>query len=150
MAASRRRDTRAWGDVEPDESADWLHKRAPREWIQAALAELRRATTAFEGNDWGAGVAGCKRAAGMALNGALAVEPNEAWGRSYVDHVRALAGDETVPAAVRDACKVILETRPPNRHLLTLRAPSTHTRVVEAARDVMAHALAVVIRHEAG
>jgi hypothetical protein len=127
---------------------DWLRRYAPREWVQVALAELRRAVTAFETNDIGAGLAGCKRAAGMALNGALLVEPNEAWGRSFVDHVRALASDESVPIAVRDACKVLLDVRPPNPSLLTLRGPRTTDRVLEAARDIMAHALAVVMRHE--
>lgn len=127
---------------------DWLKKHTPREWVQIALAELRRATAAFEAKDMGAGLAGCKRAAGMALNGALLVEPNEAWGRSYVDHVRALGADAGVPEAVRNACKVLLETRPPNPHLLTLRVPGGNDRALEAARDVMAHALAVVMRHE--
>jgi HEPN domain-containing protein len=130
------------------EPPDWLHKHAPREWVQVGLAELRRATAAFEANDQAGGLAGCKRAAGMALNGALIVEPDPRWGRSFVDHLRALARDERVPAAVRDACNVLLEARPPNPHLLTLRVPRAHEKVLEAARDVMAHALAVVIRHE--
>jgi len=98
----------------------------------------------------GAGVASCKRAAGMALNGALSVAPDPRWGRTYVEHVRALSTDETVPVAVRDACTQLLDARPPNPHLLTLRVPRGNERIVEAARDVMAHALAVVIRHEAG
>ena len=126
----------------------WLRRYSPREWIQVALGELRRATTAFEAKDVGAGIAGCKRAAGMALNGALLVEPNDAWGRSYVEHVKALATDPLVPEAVRVACKVVLEARPPNPHLLTLRVPGGNDRALEAARDVMAHALAVVMRHE--
>jgi len=127
---------------------DWLHRRAPREWIQTGLAELRRAIGAFEARDVGAGLAGCKRAAGMALNGALLVEPDPRWGRSYVEHVKALGGDEAVPPAVRDACALLLELRPPNPHLLTLRGPHSNERAVEAARDIMAHALAVVMRHE--
>ncbi len=128
--------------------ADWLRRHSPREWIQVALAELRRATAAFESNDLGAGVAGCKRAAGMALNGALLVEPDDAWGRTYVDHLRALSGDMRVPIAVREACRVLLEARPPNPHLLVLRVPRSNERWLEAARDVMAHSLAVVMRHE--
>lgn len=134
-------------DSAPDPN-DWLRRHTPREWVQVALAELRRATAAFEAKDMGAGLAGCKRAAGMALNGALLVEPNEAWGRSYVDHVRALSAEPGVPEAVRSACKTLLETRPPNPHLLTLRVPGGNDRALEAARDVMAHALAVVMRHE--
>jgi hypothetical protein len=135
-------------DFERDPS-DWLRRHAPREWVQVALAELRRASAAFEAKDMGAGLAGCKRAAGMALNGALLVEPNEAWGRSYVDHVRALSTEAGIPEAVRSACSVLLEARPPNPHLLTLRVPGGNDRALEAARDIMAHALAVVMRHEA-
>ena len=127
---------------------DWLRKHSPHEWIRVGLAELRRAIAAFEAHDVAAGLASCKRAAGMALNGALVARPNASWGRSYVDHVRALSTDEQVPTAVRDACKLLLEVRPPNPHLLTLRVPRTNERVVEATRDIMAHALAVVMRHE--
>lgn len=130
------------------DKTDWLRRYAPREWVQLGLAELRRAISAFESNDVGAGIAGCKRAAGMALNGALIVEPDAAWGRSYVDHVKALSGDERVPVAVREACGVLLSARPPNATLLTLRVPRANERFIEATRDVMAHALAVVIRHE--
>ena len=130
------------------EPLDWLRRHAPREWIRIGLAELRRATQAFDAHDVGAGLAGCKRAAGMALNGALLVEPDERWGRSYVDHLRAVSTDEGVPPAVREACNVLLESRPPNPHLLMLRVPRTNERILEAARDVMAHALAVVLRHE--
>jgi hypothetical protein len=125
-----------------------LARYAPRQWVQLGLAELRRAVAAFEANDVGAGVAGCKRAAGMALNGALRVEPDPRWGRTYVDHVKGLSLDESVPLAVREACAQVLNARPPNATLLTLRGPRTHERIVEATRDVMAHALAVVLRHE--
>jgi HEPN domain-containing protein len=72
----------------------WLRKLSPDEWIQAALAELRRAEERVKANDLTAGLAGCKRAAGMALNGALIVAPNESWGRSFVDHVAALSPRE--------------------------------------------------------
>jgi HEPN domain-containing protein len=128
--------------------ADWLRAHSPREWVQAGLAELRKAEAAFEAGDVGAGIAGCKRAAGMALNGALLVEPAPSWGRSYVEHVRALASEERVPQAVRDASRTVLDARPPNASLLTLRVPRANERLLEAARDVMAHALAVVMRHE--
>ncbi len=73
---------------EPDH---WLRKLTPDEWIRAAMAELRRAEAAYAGGDGRGGSAGVKRAAGMALNAALIVEPDEKWGRSYVEHVKALA-----------------------------------------------------------
>ncbi len=125
----------------------WLFKHSPEEWIHAALAELRRAEGAYKANNPQAGLAACKRAAGMALNGALLVEPNESWGRSFVDHLYALGRDESVPAAVREACAVLLRTSAPGHDLLQLRSHRADERVVEAARDVMAHAYAVVQRH---
>ncbi len=128
-------------------SQEWLRKFSPDEWIAAAMGELRRAEDAYKRSDARAGVVGCKRAAGMALNGALVVEPNEAWGRTYVEHVTALAKEERVPEAVRSACKVLLETRAPSSDLLSLRSKAGDERVLEATRDVMAHAYAVVKRH---
>jgi HEPN domain-containing protein len=127
----------------------WLFKLSPDEWIRAGLADLRRAEEAYQSNSPRAGLAGAKRAAGMALNGALIVEPEEAWGRSYVDHLMALGRDAGVPARVREACRVLTESAPPAASkLVTLRTSSSDQRVLEAARDVIAHAYAVVKRHE--
>lgn len=126
----------------------WLLRLSPDEWIAAAMGELRRAEAAYAKNDARAGMIGAKRAAGMALNGALRVEPNEAWGRSYVQHVEALAKDDGVPPAVRSACVVLLESKAPGSDLLGLRSKAGDARVLEAAKDVMAHAYAVVKRHE--
>lgn len=131
-----------------DES-HWLRKLSPDEWIRAAMGELRRAEQAYGQKNTRAGLAGAKRAAGMALNGALIVEPDDAWGRSYVDHVVALARDDRAPARVREACKILGETPLPGAgKLVTLRTTSADERVLEAARDVIAHAYAVVKRHE--
>jgi len=126
----------------------WLTKLSPNEWISAALGELKRAEQAYARNDARAGVVGCKRAAGMALNGALSVQPNPAWGRTYVEHVEALAKEASAPDAVRAASKIVLEARPPSA-LATLRSKSGDAKVVDAARDVIAHAFAVVKKHEA-
>jgi HEPN domain-containing protein len=127
----------------------WLTKLSPNEWISAALGELKRAEQAYARNDARAGAVGCKRAAGMALNGALSVEPNPSWGRTYVEHVAALAKDASAPEAVRAASKIVLEARPPTSALATLRSKSGDAKVVDAARDVIAHAFAVVKKHEA-
>ncbi len=126
----------------------WLRRFSPDEWVRASLGELRRAEARFKANDVTAGLAGCKRAAGMALNGALLVEPDESWQRSYVDHVAALARDPRVPERVREASKHLLEARSPSSDILTLRSRRSDERLLEAARDVMAHAYAVIKRHE--
>lgn len=132
----------------PTDPAHWLHRLTPDEWLTSAMGELRRAEAAYARNDARAGLVGAKRAAGMALNGALRVQPNEAWGRSYVEHVEALARDEDAPRAVRDACVLLLESKAPGSDLLGLRSKASDARVLEAARDVMAHAYALVKRHE--
>jgi HEPN domain-containing protein len=128
--------------------ADWLRRYSPDEWIRAALAEVKRAETAYARGDGRGGAAGVKRAAGMALNGALLVEPDESWGRSYVDHVQALARDTRVPQGVRKACQAVLEARGPSGEVILLRTPRTAEAALEAAKDVIAHAWAVVKKHE--
>ena len=126
----------------------WLRRHSPDEWIHVALGELRRAREAYAAGNARAGAAGVKRAAGMALNAALIVEPSEAWGRTYVEHVTALAGDPGVPEAVRAACKLVLGAQGPSGDVVSLRTPRTHEAVVEAAHDVIAHAWAIVRKHE--
>jgi HEPN domain-containing protein len=132
---------------------DWLRRYSPDEWIRAALAEVARAEAAWERGDARAGAAGVKRAAGMALNAALIVEPEPSWGRTYLEHVHALAEDSRVPQAVRDACRAVLEAKGPSGgggggSVVTLRTPRAHVPVIEAAKDVVAHAFAVVRRHD--
>lgn len=130
----------------------WLGKHTPREWIRAALAELRLAEESYTQQNVRAGLAGARRAAGMALNGALCVEPRPAWGRSYVDHLLALSKDAAVPERVRAAAKILIETplqQPGGLVMLRVgRADSRAEKILEAARDVAAHALAVVLRNE--
>lgn len=133
------------------DEAHWLNKLSPDEWIRAAMGELRRAESAYARRNGRAGLAGARRAAGMALNGALIVEPNDAWGRSYMDHLLALKADPSpsLPPRVREACAILLETPMPGGELVAIRTASADERVLEAARDLVAHAYAVVKRHEA-
>jgi HEPN domain-containing protein len=126
----------------------WLHRFSPDEWIRAALGELARAEKALDHGDARAGIVGLKRAAGMALNAALIVEPERPLGRTYVEHLTASSVDRDLPDAVREACRRVLDAKPPSGEIVALRTPHTHFAVVEAARDVIAHAWAVVKRHE--
>ena len=128
--------------------AHWLNRLSPDEWIRAALAEVQRAQQAYARGDARAGASGVKRAAGMALNGALIVEPDPSWGRSYVEHVEALARAPGVPAAVRAACLEVLGAGAPGGQVIVLRTPRYGEAQAEAARDVIAHAWVVVRRHE--
>jgi HEPN domain-containing protein len=113
------------------------------------MKELRAAEASYAQRNVRAALASCKRAAGMALNAALIVEPDESWGRAYVEHLAALAKDARVPEAVRGACRTVLEAKSPAGEVIVLRTPRAHEGVLEAARDVIAHAWAVVKRHEA-
>lgn len=130
--------------------AHWLHKFSPDEWLRAAMGELRRAEQAYARRQGRAGLAGARRAAGMALNAVLIFEPNEAWGRSYMDHLLALKGAEAggTPARVRESCAILVDTPLPGGELVAIRTSTADERVLEAARDVVAHAYAVVKRRE--
>jgi hypothetical protein len=126
----------------------WLRRFSPDEWIRVALGELTRAEKAWAAGQVRAGVVGVKRAAGMALNAALIVEPDDSWGRTYLEHVEALVIDARVPEAVRAAARGVLDATPPSGEIVRLRTPRAHAPVIEAARDVIAHAWAVVKKHE--
>ncbi len=130
------------------DAGHWLFKYSPKEWIRAAMKELRAAETAYAQRNARAGLTGCKRAAGMALNAALIVEPNESWKRTYVEHLAGLAGDETVPDPVQAAARVLLQMPAPGGPIVVIRSPGRDEKILEAARDVIAHAFAVVTRHE--
>jgi HEPN domain-containing protein len=122
----------------------WLTRLAPEDWIRQGLTELSRAEARIATHDRTAGVLGLRRAAGMALNGALAVRWRP-WGRTYIDHLRAIADDVEAPEAVRAAAKLLndvpLERQP---DVVRLTPPSESARWLEAAKTVMAHAYAVV------
>jgi HEPN domain-containing protein len=122
----------------------WLLRYAPEDWIKQGLSELARAEKRLAAHDRTAGVLGLRRAAGMALNGAMAVHFRD-WGRTYVEHLRAIAEDDSVPEAVRKAAKILndvaLEQQP---GVVRLTPPSESERWIEAAKTVMAHAYAVV------
>ena len=132
-----------------DDPGHWLRRLSPDQWIRAALGEIDRAKAAYVRGDARAGAAGVKRAAGMALNAALIVERDDRWGRSYVEHVQALSVDAGVPEAVRAACRAVLDAGGPGGEVIVLRTPRTGEAAIEAAKDVIAHAWAVVKRHEA-
>ena len=131
------------------DAGHWLYRFTADEWIRAALGETRRAEEAYQAKNGRAGLATARRAAGMALNAILVVTPNEAWGRSYMDHLLALKVDEAAPARVRDAAKTLVDTPLAGGELVALRTSNADQRILEAARDVLAHAYALVKRASA-
>lgn len=128
--------------------AHWLRRLSPEEWIRAALGEVASAEKAYARGDARAGLAGAKRAAGMALNGVLLIAPDESWGRSYVEHLRALAGRADAGEAVQAAARTLLEAPDVGpEKLVVLRTKSAASpRAIEAAKDVMAWAYGIVVK----
>jgi HEPN domain-containing protein len=137
----------ALADVAPRREHDdtaWLTRYSAQEWIQCALKELSLAQQAFNNRMAASAAAALKRAAGMALNGALRVVPRDDWGRSYVEHLQALTKDASVPPVVAEAARALLEFAPQPGNVVLLRSPARDERLLEAARTVMAHAYAIV------
>lgn len=76
----------------------WLWRFSATDWLAAAGTELEQGRARVESRR--AAVTHARRAAGMALNGALVAMAargwprarcEQIWGRSYIDHLRALA-----------------------------------------------------------
>jgi HEPN domain-containing protein len=130
-------------DSTPTALPDWLARHAPADWIRQGLSELGRAEARLRAHDRTAGILGLQRAAGMALNAALCVRLR-GWGRTYAEHLRAVAEDLEVPHSVRSAAR-LLTSAPVERHsnVVRLTVPSETTRLVEATKTVMAHAYAL-------
>ncbi|HVV49789.1 MAG TPA: hypothetical protein VHO06_09030, partial [Polyangia bacterium] len=85
--------------------AHWLHRLTPEEWLAAAATELGHAEAALTRRAFRPGVTHARRAAGMAWNAVLIRHPDDRAGRSYMEHVVALAGDAGVPDEIRAAAQ---------------------------------------------
>jgi HEPN domain-containing protein len=131
--------------AEPEpHSEHWLYRLSPERWVGAAIAELGRARVAVEQRNRAAAVVAVKRAAGMALNGALCVRPRPEWGRTYVEHLAGLMQDESAPAEVRRAAQRLYDEKPPEGPIVVLHTRRADAELLDAAEVVMAHAYALV------
>lgn len=131
----------------------WLYKLSPAEWLRGAMNELGSAKQLYGRHDARPGLASARRAAGMAWNAVLALEPapDDAFGRTYVEHLRALADGvshaEPIPGAVRDAARALVsEPEPRPGTLVQLLSPRHEGRVVAAAETVLAEAYVRLLR----
>lgn len=88
----------------------WLYRLSSEEWLRVARKEEAQADAAMIASSQRKGVANARRAAGMALNAVLVVDFRESWGRSYMDHLKAVVSDENVPKEVQLAAKTLLAT----------------------------------------
>jgi hypothetical protein len=140
-------------DAQRDEAAHWLYGLAPEAWLRSAMNELASARQQYAQHDARAGLTSARRAGGMAWNAVLALqpEPDPAFGRTYVEHLRALgdgaAHGEPIPEAVREAARALLqEPEPRPGALVQLLSPRREGRLVDAAETVVAEAYVRLLR----
>jgi hypothetical protein len=130
----------------------WLHRLSAAEWLAAAATELAHCEAALARRATRAGVTHARRAAGMAWNAVLIGAPDERYGRSYIEHVVALAQDQTaagaIPDGVRAAARLLRDTPPRPPELVTIGKPDM--AALDAARAIVDHARAEVDRFASG
>jgi hypothetical protein len=118
--------------------AHWLHRLTGEEWLAAAATEIAHAEAALARRAARPGVTHARRAAGMAWNAVLTLHPDERSGRSYMEHVVALAGDAAVPDEIRAAAQRLRDTPAAPPALVTLGKPDLGP--AQAARTILDHA----------
>jgi HEPN domain-containing protein len=122
--------------------AHWLHRLTAEEWLAAAATEIAHAEEALGRRAPRPGVTHARRAAGMAWNAVLTRHPDEAAGRSYMEHVVALSNDATLPAEVRAAAQRLRDTPARQPELVTLGKPDLGP--AHDARAILDHARLVL------
>lgn len=132
--------------AETDDRA-WLYRLDATQWVAAARNELDRAYPALRGKHHRPGLAYARRAAGMAINALLVQRFDARYGRSYMDHLKALTGDDTAPAAVREAARVLLKTPIQQPEVVQL-AKQGSVALADAARAIVEHAAEMAQRGE--
>ena len=95
-------------ELPPKDPDHWLHRFSPEEWLKSAVNELVEGVAALDARNQRGSVAHARRAAGMALNAVLVLRPNETWGRSYMEHLRAFGADAATPEPERKAARSLL------------------------------------------
>ena len=118
--------------------AHWLNRLTAAEWLAAAETELAHAEAALRRRAVRPGLTHARRAAGMAWNAVLVGQPDERSGRSYMEHVVALADDPQISAEVRQAAQRLRDTPAMPPVLVTLGRPDLGS--LDAARAIVDHA----------
>jgi hypothetical protein len=141
----------------------WLWRLPAAQWLAAARHELAQGQQ--QAGSRRAALVHARRGAGMALNAVLAAlgeaasdderaALEERWGRSYVEHLRAIAeGDETLraplPAEAAEIARAVLEM-PLQAQVITLgRGPATDVHAtLDAAERLLEACEAAVAHHQ--
>jgi hypothetical protein len=117
----------------------WLLRLDAAEWLAAAETELGHAQQKLSARSVRPGVTHARRAAGMAWNAVLVTAPDERYGRSYMDHVVALAEAPdtaaSIPDEVRAAARLLRDTPPVPPELIAIGKPDLGA--LEAARVIV-------------
>lgn len=134
----------------PVDPEHWLYRFTPREWLRASMAELTQAKAAYARKNGRAGLAGCRRAAGVAINALLASEEeiDARYGRTYMDHLTALRTETRAVEEVHEAASLLLETPLPGGEIVALRTTRGEARMLAAAETVMAWCYGEVVKRE--
>jgi len=117
----------------------WLHRLDAGEWLAAAATELAHTEEKLAHRSIRPGLTHARRAAGMAWNAVLVTAPDERYGRSYMEHVVALAqtpdDDASIPEAVRAAARLLRDTPAAPPQLITIGKPDL--TALEAAKTIV-------------
>jgi hypothetical protein len=146
--------------MQADADDHWLRRFSADEWLRAGMHELSVAKEHLARHATRPGLASARRAAGMGWNAVLTLSTtvDGRFGRTYVEHLRALA-DGVAPAdasalplpdEVRTAARRLLDDPAGGpRDVVSLQLPSRDARLAEAAETVLAEAWARVTRARA-
>jgi len=121
--------------IQPDH---WLYRLSATDWLAAAETELGHCEEALGRRAVRPGITHARRAAGMAWNAVLVMAPDEKYGRSYMEHVVALAADDAAPVPVREAAARLRDTPPTPPQLIQLGRPDLTP--LHAARTIIDYA----------
>ena len=94
--------------MEESNHLEWLTRLTAEEWLRSAGKELALGYERLRGNARREGLTYARRAAGMALNAVLRRNLDPAYGRSYMDHLKALRDDDRAPPEPRGAARRLL------------------------------------------
>ncbi|MEP6652500.1 MAG: hypothetical protein ABJA82_04025 [Myxococcales bacterium] len=118
----------------------WLYRLTAEEWLASAETELQHCADSLRRRAFRPGITHARRAAGMAWNAVLLDTPDDRLGRSYMEHVTALANDQHMPEEPRLAAQYLRDTPPAPPALVTLGKTAA-----AAAADLAPHAAARVL-----
>jgi len=117
-----------------DDDRAWLSRLGFADWMRAALNELDASYLALRARKQREGLAHARRAAGMGLNALLCVDYDARYGRSFTEHLHALADDARATPEAHVAARRLLAA--PARFELVTIGPGP-VDLAEAAKTVL-------------